>query len=1109
MPRFAVLGPLEVQDPAGRPVEITGSRQKALLCALIAEAGRVVSTDRLIQRVWDTAPPASGVATLHAYVSRLRARLEPGRPTNRAEGLITTTGSGYRLNVEPPEVDAGLFEALLDRAEQATPDAALADLDAALALWRGEPFAELGDQAERDGLALPLRELRLRALERRSAALAAVGRPTAAGAVARALVREQPLREAYWRAQMLADYLDGRQADALAAYAACRTLLDQELGVTPEPRTEALQMAILRHDPGLRPQPPAGQLTAVRPTAVPPTAGDRAGSADRLGDRPGTTPPGLPALVGREEQLALFDELSDRALAGDGMLLLVEGEAGIGKTRLAESARDAVHARGLRTVWVTCPRDMAVPPLWPWERALTALDLTLPETGAAGTDLPAARFRLAQRVADTLLADTADRPLLLVLDDAQWADALSLQVLRLLAAGLGRHRCMVLATWRTFDGTYENTAGMPEVLDREPAVRRITLPSLTVEEVKTLVVADGAGQDLAEPDPVELHRRTGGNPFYLTELLRLWRGGAEPTGPGVPSTVQAVVAQRFAGLPAPSRALLRLAALGGAQLDTGVLVRATGARPAELVAALEPAQRAGLIRQDPDTLRWSFAHDIARQALVTRVGPGERARMHAELAAAVEAEYPAGGRLEELARHRFHAAHGMTDERAYQACTGAAEHARAWLAPDRAVRHRERALAVLPADGNPDRRLATLLALSEERGLVGDVGGSATAAASALTEAHGTGPEPHPALLDAVAVLGRVTLWTCELPAPAERAVIRTLRALLGAELPAARRSVLCGVLAQRLDLAGADPVEVERMARRAVDLARDTGDAALLGQALNSYVRAIWYPHRQPDRLAATEEALDLVGRGLPAATEVFARMHRMPLLLRSGRLAECARELAVSGAVARRVGIPDAEAHATYQQITGAMLRGEWAAAERGIAEAYREARRSGFAHAEIGWAAQRAALDRLTGAAPSDVAELVRVADTVRFGESLHPTVVLAVARAGDVDLARELVDRWQLDTDPATSSWHTDFTTAERGEVAARLGLPDPARLYELLLPRAGEVSVMGTLMACTGPVDLTLARLADRLDRPDAARRHRADAARRYGDVPGFRTVLTE
>jgi len=1079
-PKFGVLGQVQVRDSAGRLVLVGGPKPRALTCALVAEAGRVVSTDRLIDQVWGADPPMAAVGTLHSYVSQLRKVLDPMRRGNAADQVISTSGSGYLLHAAPTEVDASLFAILVERAESAPATEVLETVDRALALWRGEPYVDLGATLTQSELTQPLIELRLRAAELRIGALLELGRTAPAATSARALVREQPLREPYWRQLMLATYRDGRQADALATYQECRGVLDRELGMAPDTDTDALHTAILRRDPTLR--PPSPEVVTLRPAAV--------------ADSP------REALIGREPQLARLGDLLTEMHAGSGHLVMLDGEAGVGKTRLAEAARDLAEAGGARTVWSATMRDLAAPPLWPWEQVLRALGLPAPAAGAEGDDPATARFRLCQQIADAVLEASRQRPLLVVLDDLQWADTLSLHVLRLIATRLHRRRCVVITTRCTPDTAVDPAVEATVIaLDREHMVRRIPIPPLTVDQVTTMLERYAAPPGA---DPVAIHRRTGGNLFYLVELLRFYDGQPR-VGDQVPSSVQSVVEQRHDQLPADTRAILRLAALGGADLDLRMLARARCIGPTALVAALEPAQSSGLLRQDEQTLRWQFAHDIARQALVSRIGPSERAQLHAVLAEAIVGVHgpDSAEHLDDLANHRFHGAHGTASESAFLACSAAADQARARLAPDRAARHRERALAVLPTGDHGQRRYRTLRALSEEHAMAGNIGGSIRATADALTIARATHGEVHDDVVEAAALFGQVALWTWQLPTPVEVAVIASLRTLLDEPLPPARRSTLLGALAIRLSSAGRDRTEIERLAREGIEIARGLDDPALLGRALNNYVQAAWFADREQDRLAATEEALALVGQGLPATTEVFARMHRMAILLHRGRLAECERELVASGELARSGGITGAEAHATCHRITQALVHGEWADATRLIDAGYSQVEQAGFRHGAWCRVIQSSGLARTSGRLGDWVEELVGVAEPAWGGEPLRPTAVLAAIEAGDPATARQLLNRWQLNRPTSTPHWASDFVLAELGEVAARLGAPDPAHLYGQLLRQRGRLAVLGTMMLCTGPVDLTLARLAHRLGRSRPAREHLAAAVREYGHIAGF------
>ncbi len=241
--RFRILGPLEVDGKDG-PVVIGGPRQRLVLAHLLVRPNQVVQADVLVDLVWGEDVPSSVRNTLQSYVSRLRAAVGQDRLEGRA--------GGYTLRVEPGEIDAMLFESLLQEARAADghPERVSQVLGDALALWRGPAFADLAS----DGLAgevARLEELRILATEERIAADLELGRHAALVGELEALTRTWPLRERLWGLLMLALYRANRQADALAAFDRARQLLADELGVDPSAELQRVHGRILRHDPEL------------------------------------------------------------------------------------------------------------------------------------------------------------------------------------------------------------------------------------------------------------------------------------------------------------------------------------------------------------------------------------------------------------------------------------------------------------------------------------------------------------------------------------------------------------------------------------------------------------------------------------------------------------------------------------------------------------------------------------------------------------------------------------------------------------------------------------------------------------------------------------------
>jgi DNA-binding SARP family transcriptional activator len=237
---FRILGPLEVVKD-GRPLELGGQKQRALLAMLLLEEGRVVATDRLIDSLWGEHPPRTAATSLQNFVSQLRKLV--GQQT------IQTKPPGYVLRLEPGRLDLDRFSALVDRARDvADPASRAALLREALAIWRDAPLADFVYEAFAQSEIGRLEELRLVALERRIDAELELDRHAEVIAELEMLVRQYPLRERFRGQLMVALYRSGRQADALQAYQEARRAMVGELGIEPSPALQELHASILRQD---------------------------------------------------------------------------------------------------------------------------------------------------------------------------------------------------------------------------------------------------------------------------------------------------------------------------------------------------------------------------------------------------------------------------------------------------------------------------------------------------------------------------------------------------------------------------------------------------------------------------------------------------------------------------------------------------------------------------------------------------------------------------------------------------------------------------------------------------------------------------------------------
>ena len=239
---FRILGPLEVEGESG-PLALGGQKQRALLAALLLEAGRVVATDRLVDLLWGEEAPKTATTSLQNSISRLRREL--------GADVLETRAPGYVLRVVPEQIDARRFELALRDARRAGAGERRELLQHALGLWRGPALADFAFEQFAQPEIRRLEELRLVAHEERIEADLELGRQGDVVGELETLVGEHPLRETLRRQLMLALYRSGRQAEALDVYQDARTRFVEELGIEPGPELKRLQSEILRHEAGI------------------------------------------------------------------------------------------------------------------------------------------------------------------------------------------------------------------------------------------------------------------------------------------------------------------------------------------------------------------------------------------------------------------------------------------------------------------------------------------------------------------------------------------------------------------------------------------------------------------------------------------------------------------------------------------------------------------------------------------------------------------------------------------------------------------------------------------------------------------------------------------
>jgi DNA-binding SARP family transcriptional activator len=1087
--RFRVLGPLQVTGDDGRAVELTGAKPRALLTLLLSEPGRVIGIDRIIDTLWGDDPPPTVTGTLQSYVSQLRRVLEPGRGPREAPSVLLTRPPGYAVQVAPEDLDLLVFQTLVEEGDRAVSAGearrGVALLGQAMDLWRGEPLAELADAPTTSTERLRIVELHVRAQERRCDALLALGRPEAAVSDLQRLVAENPLRERLWARLVTALYQADRQAEALDACRRCTELLREELGIDPGPELRDLERAVLTQDPRLLQRLPHPELPS--PAAA------------------GPAPP-RSSLVGRRLELAQLAATADEVAAGSPRVVVLEGEAGIGKTRLAEAVADLARERGWAVAWSRCADEAGAPALWPWTQVLEQLGQPALEP-AASDDADAARFQLFQDLCSRL-GDAAGAPVLVVLDDLQGADTTSVQLLGLLARHL-RAPVLLVVTVRTVGEDLPGAVSLCLTrISREASASRLVLGGLDPADVSALLATQlGTAGDRGLAEAV--HDRTGGNPFFVVELSR-WMVGAQDlhldTTP-VPPSVRDVLRNRLARLPAPTLEVLRVAAVLGREASLDVL-EATGIPAEQAVEAMDTALALGLVVDGASSWTWRFTHALVQEVLLGDMSRLVRARLHGRVAEALErrgADWaPDDALAERLAHHFVEATPVLGPARALHWSVRAAEAARRRLAHDEAAGHTRRALGQLArvAPDDVTRRLDLLIVLGDDLLRSGHLLDAQQVVAEAIAAAQAAGDRAR--LADAAAVWGGVTLWNWRPHGVVDTAMVAVLEELVAEGPTGAAASVadrrrtarLLGTLGVELAFSE-DLSRGVRHAERAVALARDLDDPELLGGTLNNYGLAVWgRPGAAELRLAATDEALALAGHGLPRRTEFFARLHRAAIRLHLTDVVGFDADLSAARKLALSLSGPEVRPQVLWQAAGAAWLRGDAAAAEQLTDEAY-ELFRVVTPHARHAWAAHQFALRRAERRLDTVLDLLVETGD--EGSPLLREMAVLAAAEAGDAGEALRLRRRWGR---TEVRDWASDVAVLLQAETALLLDdEPEWDVAVASLLPFRGRQAVLGTPAFSLGSYDELLGRFAEhRGDLAEAARWwHAAQAqARKVG-----------
>ena len=1075
-----MLGPLEVLD-SGRPISLASAKQRLLLAALLAQANSVVSVDRLADILWGDTPPTDATAAVQTYVSRLRAAIEPGRTGGDGSEALHTRAPGYLLQVRDEQLDAARFERLVTDAQQRAGagehEDATAILDEALSLWRGPAFAEFAEFDFARTEALHLEELRLLAVEARVDARLGLGHHAELIGELEGIVAEHPLRDRPHAQLMLALYRGGREAEALRSYQQHRRYLADELGLEPSSRLVELEAAILRHEPELEwaPGPVRAPASAPRGGGAPTTSGT---SRPRVGTASFVATVRAP-LVGRRAELDWLARHVDDAAAGEPRIVFVRGDAGIGKSRLARELGREATARGFTVATARCREDLAlpylplagslVPLLEPMlrddervvdhERLLQQLLGTTSSLDALPGDDEHERMRLLLTVTQAALELASQRPLFLIVDDIQWIDGPSLELVRHLVLGAADFALreplalMVLCTHRP--GLDANLEADLARLRREECAYELGLHGLTEPEAAELVRVLGF-PDADRRLTAAVYEATGGNALFIEAVVKDLRDRGETTPTArdlaVPADLDHALGVTLDRLSDEDRDVLTVAAILGDEVALDDLLRT---RPAVAVEhAISEGEALGIVLSRTHGVR--FTHPLYAHLLRAAPTPSARHRYRLDVAEMVARADPDGARALEVARHLIEAGDEVDAARLLDAATRGADQAWTLFAWGDAARCATAAVDAAAKLGRSDTELAELhlrAGIAHRRNL-DDVAARAslTHAVDAYRRVDDAG-----GLVSALLELGLVELTSGEFATAIDLVELYELADRLEAEDPglAARLLAQMATWFTSLDwLERAQP-----LAERALEIARESSDDAGAVQAEVALATLAW-THLDLQRARSLLEGAPSRARagGEPwLANQAAARLSLTLLWLG---------DLADAETVAQRA-CDDARRTGDWSTLTLAL------AARLGVATARGEQLRA-EQYGDEAWLALRLA--------------------RYRWGASfVLPALAASRIAAGDLAGAREALTRWRTSSVAGEQDGSVGmlFDVAElfvRAVEARPVELPAwvtpalarwPARVGAAMVPAA--LAVLAASGACTvadEPLDEALGRIAE-------------------------------
>lgn len=824
--------------------------------------------------------------------------------------------------------------------------------------------------------------------------------------------------------------------------------------------------------------------------------------------------------VGRVAELAALEETLARAILGQGGAVVLSGEPGIGKTRLASELGDRAERRGARVVWGRCAIDAQAPAYWPFVQLLRGLypnadaaelvrrfgpgardvlalmrhaGVAPAEPGSrdpsSASPSDALRFRLFDAVTSMLLSASAERPLVLVLDDIHAADPGCLQLVVFLARGLRGSRVLLLATMRAAEARRPEVAPiLLGTLAREALA--LSVDGWTREEVGAFLspVTDGApNADLVD----SVHRASAGNPFFVGEITRMLKPGDAAEGFPVPAHVRQAVLARTDVLDAVVAGTLRTASIVGLAFDARTVAAMDTRDIVDVGRSLAEAAEAGFVERAGEHT-WNFRHEIARDVLYESIAPPARRHGHSSAAAALARS----ARSDEAVAHHLLCALPDGDlASTLEAVLRTARDAASALAHERAASWLGRGLDAVASHAAAHGDLAGdaevrrlegefLLALGDAKWSAGDLAGSRAAFEDAAALAGRSGDRTLLARA-ALGAGGRQQRAHVQYDA---RIVELLERGLAGCDDPELLAR-LKARLAYALYAAPGSRADRGRLAAEAVDLVRGHGGADALRAVLADHRWALWGPDTLAERIATSNELLAAAQRSHDREAALVEHGWQVVQALEAGDRAELDRAFAAYRAGAAELRLPWYQWYATRFACLVAQVEGRLDDAAALAADALAAGEQAGHPDAPLAFGSQmlsiRLAQDRvaeLEAALEMNVAQYPDVTLWRRLLARIRVAQGREADAAGEIELARagDLVESPGDFLHLPSLAILAELVAASGDEGACR-------RVFDALLPYSGRQVLLGFGMGYLGPVDQYLGEIAAVLGRSDEAR----------------------